>query len=171
MKREIWKLNLKSCKKNLWMQSDEYSQRALNNLCNCVTEPIGWRQYFCPPPSKWVLLWGKCNPYPPPEGYCSLLDTCRSFKFAASVVIGILHVLRDHCLSHFKNDQIWPILQQKTIPIVFELDPLFLIRVSPFRYNNNRNNGQKICFGWWPAMQVPCAESYTYTNQTSSRTT
>ena len=28
----------------------------------------------------------------------------------------------------FKNDQIWPILQQKTIPIVFELDPLFLIR-------------------------------------------
>ena len=27
-----------------------------------------------------------------------------------------------------KNDQTWAILQQKTITIVFELDPLFLIR-------------------------------------------
>ena len=128
MKREIWKLNLKTCKKNLWMQSEQYSQRALNNLCNCVTEPIGWRQYFCPSPSKWVSLWGKCNPHPPPEEYCSLLDTRQSFKFAASVVIGSLHVWRRHCLSPFKTDKIWLILQQKTIPILFELDPLFLIR-------------------------------------------
>ena len=114
MKREIWKLNLKTCKKNLWMQSDQYSQRALNNLCSCVTEPIGWRQYFCPSPSKWVSLWGKCNPHPPPEEYCSLLDTRQSFKFAASVVIGRLHVWRRHCLSPFKTDKIWPILQQKS---------------------------------------------------------
>ena len=128
MKREIWKLNLKTCKKNLWMQSEQYSQRALNNLCNCVTEPIGWRQYFCPSPSKLVSLWGKCNPHPPPEEYCSLLDTRQSFKFAASVVIGSLHVWRRHCLSPFKTDKIWLILQQKTIPILFELDPLFLIR-------------------------------------------
>ena len=128
MKREIWKLNLKTCKKNLWMQSEQYSQRALNNLCNCVTEPIGWRQYFCPSPSKLVSLWGKCNPHPPPEEYCSLLATRQSFKFAASVVIGSLHVWRRHCLSPFKTDKIWPILQQKTIPILFELDPLFLIR-------------------------------------------
>ena len=67
MKREIWKLNLKTCKKNLWMQSDQYSQRALNNLCNCVTEPIGWRQYFCPSPSKWVSFWSKCNLTLPPR--------------------------------------------------------------------------------------------------------
>ena len=86
MKREIWKLNLKTCKKNLWMQSEQYSQRALNNLCSCVTEPIGWRQYFCLSPSTWVSLWGKCNPYPPPEEYCSALDTRQSFNFAASVV-------------------------------------------------------------------------------------
>ena len=32
------------------------------------------------------------------------------------------------CKSHFKNDQIWPILKKKTImPTAFELDPLFLI--------------------------------------------
>ena len=43
------------------MRSEQYSQRALNNLCNCVTELIGWRQYFCPSPSEWVSLWGKCN--------------------------------------------------------------------------------------------------------------
>ena len=67
MKREIWKLNLKTCKKNLWMQSEQYSQRALNNLCNCVTEPIGWRQYFCPSPSKWVSFWSKCNLTLPPR--------------------------------------------------------------------------------------------------------
>ena len=127
MKSEIWKPNLKTCKKYLWMQSEQYSQRS-NNLCNCVTEPIGWRQYFCPSPSKLVSLWDKCNPHPPPEEYCSLLDTRQSFKFAASVVIGSLHVWRRHCLSPFKTDKIWPILQQKTIPILFELDPLFLIR-------------------------------------------
>ena len=86
MKREIWKLNLKTCRKNLWKQSEQYSQRSLNNLCSCVTEPIGWRQYFCLSPSKWVSLWGKCNPYPPPEEYCSALDTRQSFSFAASVV-------------------------------------------------------------------------------------
>ena len=61
------------------------------------------------------------------QQHFSLLHTHRSFKFAASVVIGILHAWRRHCLNHFKNDQIWSILQQKTKPIVFEFDPLFLI--------------------------------------------
>ena len=75
----------------------------------------------------WVLHRGKYNSYPPPKEHFSLLHTHRSFKFAASVVIGILHAWRRHCLNHFKNDQIWSILQQKTKPIVFEFDPLFLI--------------------------------------------
>ena len=75
----------------------------------------------------WVLHRGKYNSYPPPKEHFSLLHTHRSFKFAASVVIGILHAWRSHCLNHFKNDQIWSILQQKTKPIVFEFDPLFLI--------------------------------------------
>ena len=75
----------------------------------------------------WVLHRGKYNSYPLPKEHFSLLHTHRSFKFAAPVVIAILHAWRRHCLNHFKNDQIWSILQQKTKPIVFEFDPLFLI--------------------------------------------
>ena len=116
MKREIWKLNLKTCKKNLWMQSDQYSQRALNNLCSCVTEPIGWRQYFRPPPSNSVLLWGKCNPYLPPEEYCSLLDTCPSFKL-------------------FKSFQKWPNMANFTTEnntYCFRIGPAFLDTIGNY---------------------------------------
>ena len=71
------------------MQSEQYSQRTIN-LYHYVTPPL------CKPsPLKEFRFEANLAlppPPPPSEEYCILLKTRRSLKFAASVVIWILHV-------------------------------------------------------------------------------
>ena len=60
------------------MQSEQYSQRALNKLCHCATESIGWRQYFWPSLLREFRFEANVTlTLNPPEEYCSLLDTRR----------------------------------------------------------------------------------------------
>ena len=96
------------------MQSEQYSQRALQPLQLC-NRTDGMTTVFLSPFPRGILF---------TTWHSSKFQICRlgSHRNFACV--------KTPLFKSFQNDQIWPILQQKTIPIVFELDPLFLIRAK-----------------------------------------
>ena len=96
------------------MQSEQYSQRALQPL-QLRNRTDGMTTVFLSPFPRGILF---------TTWHSSKFQICRlgSHRNFACV--------KTPLFKSFQNDQIWPILQQKTIPIVFELDPLFLIRAK-----------------------------------------